>query len=214
MRYLIYLLVMANLGFFLWYATQDPAVNEAEQELPSLPKGVRRLVTLEEREQAAPEAVTAAQPPGAGLTLACQSLGPFLSTGSLQTAKARLDQAGYPSEQRTSEMDVEIGYWIYLPAMESDKAQEITRLLDSKQDREYYIGKDNLIALGAFKEMSRAQIRLESVRKHGLDPVLEPRYKARTVHWLDIDGPKITDGELPAIMKELPDVQLQGRACR
>lgn len=214
MRHLIYLLVVANLAFFLWHAIQDPAVNGAEQELPPLPEDVRQLVTLEEREQSAPEAVTIAQPPGAGTPLACQSLGPFLSTGSLQTAKARLEQAGYPSEQRTAEMDVEIGYWIYLPAMESDKAQEITKLLDSKQDREYYIGKDNLIALGAFKEMSRAEIRLESVRKHGLDPVLEPRYQARTVHWLDIDGSKITDGELPALMTEFPDVQLQARACQ
>ncbi|UCC55725.1 MAG: hypothetical protein JSU75_10285 [Gammaproteobacteria bacterium] len=214
MRHLIYLLVVANLVFFLWNAIQDPVVNEAGQELPPLPDGVRKLVTLEEREQAAVEAVTAAEPPGAGMPLACQTLGPFLSIGDLQAAKARIDQVGYASEQRTSETDVKIGYWIYLPAMKSDKAHEITRLLDSKQDRDYYIGKDNLIALGAFKEISRAQIRLKKLRKYGLDPVLEPHYQTRSVHWLDIDGSGSTDGVLSAIIRDLPDVQLQARACQ
>ena len=214
MRHLIYLLVVVNLVFFLWHAIQGPAVKEAERELPPLPRGARPLVTLEEREQAAIEAVTAAQSPGAGMPLACQSLGPFLSTAYLQTARARLEEAGYPSEQRTDKMDVEIGYWVYLPPMEIDEALEIARLLDSKQDREYYIGKDNLISLGAFKEKSRAEVRLKSARKYGLDPLLEPRYQKRTVHWLDIDGSKIAAGELPAIMREFPDVRLKARACR
>jgi hypothetical protein len=214
MRHLIYLLVVANLVFFFWHAIQDPVVHEAEQALPPLPDGVRKIVTLDEREQAAVEAVTAAQPPGAGMPLVCQTLGPFLTIGDMQAARARLSEAGYPSEQRTSEMDVKIGYWIYLPPMESDKALEITRLLDSKQDREYYVGKDNLIALGAFKEMSRAQVRLENIRKLGLDPVLEPNYQLRTVHWLDIHGPGSADAELPAIMRDFPDIQSQPRACQ
>jgi len=214
MRHLIYLLVVVNLVFFLWHAIQGPAVNEVERELPPLPAGVRPLVTLQEREQAAIEAATAAEPPGAGMPLACQSLGPFLTAAKLQAAQDRLEAAGYPGKQRTSEMDVQIGYWVYLPAMETGEAQAVAQLLDSQDDKEYLIGKDNVISLGAFKERSRAEIRLKSAREHGLDPLLEPRYRKRTVHWLDIDGPPVAGGELPLIIREFPDIQLQARACQ
>ena len=212
MRHVIYFLVVANLVFFLWHAIQGPTVGEPG--LPALPANVKLLVTLEEREAALAvdvDAVTETQPPGAGETISCQMLGPFFSVVEIQSVEERLNQAGYRTEQYDFEENEVIGYWIYLPAMERDKAKEIGTMLDSKKDREYFIGKDNLISLGTFKELSRAEVRLAAVRKYGLDPTLEPRF--RLAHWLNIEDPGGKDVDLALIEKEFPDVHMQQRVC-
>ena len=220
MRHLIYLLVVANLALFLWHAVQDSSDGVQERALPPLPPGVRPLVTLEERERARAagtspvESMTASQPPGAGMPLTCSMLGPFLATAEIEPVSERLAELGYQAERRTTEEKNRIGYWIYLPAMEREKALEITRMLGDKGDREYYIGKDNLVALGAFRDMSRVEKRLKRVRELGLDPVVEPRYRKNTVYWLDLEGLNLDAGDLEAIATEFPDIQLQGVACQ
>jgi hypothetical protein len=220
MRHLIYLLVVANLVVFLWHAVLDTSDGALESALPPLPPGVRPLVTLEERGRAqaagtaTAESLTASQPPGAGMSLTCNMLGPFMTTTEIEPVGKRLAQLGYRAERYATEEKSRIGYWIYLPPMEREKALEITRMLGDKGDREYYIGKDNLVALGAFREMPRVEKRLKRVRELGLDPVVEPRYKTHTVYWLDLEGLNVDASDLEAIVKEFPDIQLQGVACQ
>ncbi|MFV1972980.1 MAG: hypothetical protein ACC648_04610 [Thiohalobacterales bacterium] len=216
MRHLIYFLVVANLIFFLWHAIQGTTVGESGTVLPPLPAGVESLVTLEERataQAAKIESVTGSEPPGAGLVLSCTMLGPFYSAADMQVVEARLIRSGHSPVPNTSEEKVGIGYWLYMPEMSSETAQEITALFDSKDDREYFVGKGNLIALGAFRELSRAELRLEKVRNYGLEPLLEPRYRTDTVHWLGFPGPGNADVDLAAITAGFPDVEIQQRAC-
>lgn len=221
MRHLIYLLVVANLVVFLWHAVLERGDEARERALPPLPAGVRTLVTLEEREQARSgdgadnlESLTASQPPGAGLPLTCTMLGPFLTSAEMEPVSERLAELGYRTEPHTTEEQTRIGYWIFLPPMEREKALEITRMLGDKGDREYYIGRDNLVALGAFREMARVEKRLKRVRELGLDPVVEPRYKTHTVYWLNLEGLNPEAADLETIAGEFPDIQPQGVACR
>jgi hypothetical protein len=216
MRHLIYFLVVANLVFFAWHAIQGTTGVETEAVLPPLPDGIDSLVTLEEREtaQAADiESLTGSEPPGAGVPIGCYLLGPFYLAAERQAVEERLNQSGYKPQQSTTEEEIEIGYWIYLPAMEREEAEEITALFDSENDRDYFIGKDNVIALGAFKELTRAEIRLEDIRKYGLDPVLEPRYRTDTVHWLEFEDTGDGGVDLTAITEGFPDVRTQQRVC-
>lgn len=216
MRYLIYLLILANLAFFLWHTIQETTGVVAEPVLPPLPDGIHSLVTLEEREaaQAAElESLTGSEPPGAGMSINCYMLGPFYLAAEMQVVEERLKQSGYKPEQSATEDEVESGYWIYLAGMDREEAEEIAMLFDSKNDREYFIGKDNVIALGAFKELTRAEIRLEDVRKYGIDPVLEPRYRTETVHWLAFEGPGDEGVDMTAITEGFPDVRTQQRVC-
>jgi hypothetical protein len=216
MRHLIYFLVVANLIFFLWHTIEGTTVGEFETVLPPLPAGVESLVTLEERAAAQAaniESVTGSEPPGAGIAISCTMLGPFYSAADMQVVEARLTRSGHSPVPNTSEEKVVIGFWLYLPEMSSETAQEITALFDSKNDREYFVGKDNLIALGAFRELSRAELRLEKVRKYGLEPVLEPRYRTDTVHWLGFTDPGDAGVDLAAITEGFPDVEMQRRAC-
>lgn len=220
MRQLIYILVMVNLVFFLWQLFQSDSGTEAAKVLPPLPSNVRALVTLDERVQKNTEsgvsdvdALTNSQPPGAGATLNCLVLGPFLAIVELEESEQRLVAMGLEPGRRSTEEQEQIGYWIYLPAMEHEEAVRITRLLDEKKDKEYFIGKDNIISLGAFKEKYRADIRVKKVRKYGLEPILEPRYRTRNLHWLDIQPPASGEVELETLKAEYSAIGIQEAAC-
>ena len=214
MKHVIYLLLVANVVYFSWNLLSGS--NEVARALPPIPETAQRLVTLQEMqaaEVAEIEAATKAKPPGAGVTLGCQVLGPFLSVDDLQPLKERLGASGLSPRQQTREEESPAGYWVYLPAMEREVALEIRQTLDDASDSEYYIGKDNLLSLGTFREMSRAETRLESARKLGLEPTLEPRFKTRTTHWLELGAVDGNKDRVEGILQEFPGVELQAAAC-
>ena len=160
------------------------------------------------------EALTASQPPGALAPVAkCHVLGPFRDDKEMKTVEKRLNQLGYEPKERTGETRVETGYRIYLPAMEREEALRIKRMLDKKNDRDYLIVKRNAVSLGAYDSRARADLRLQMLRKYGLDPVVEPRYTSRTGHWLDLDLPDDGRAVLEKIQDEYPSAQVQEAAC-
>jgi hypothetical protein len=162
------------------------------------------------------EALTATEPPGAVVpSLTCHVLGPFPDVSEMRRVENRLTELGYKPRERTGDNSrVDAGYWTYLPAMEREDALRVTRMLKEKNDRDYLILKSNAISLGAYDSRSKADARVKMLRKYGLEPVLEPLYKSRTVHWLDID---LRDNEhtvLETIQAEYPDAQAQDATCQ
>jgi hypothetical protein len=159
------------------------------------------------------ESLTELQPPGSGGAISCQTLGPIMAVAQLRLLDGKLGELGLEFRRRTTGDQKAIGYWVYLPAMERSQALEIKARLDKHKDKEYYIGKDNLISLGIFKVKSRADVRLGQVRKLGLEAVLESRYRKDTVHWLDIDRQSGDGVDLGAVLEEYPGISLQEQAC-
>ena len=216
MRHVVYLLLVVNLVFLGWNIFQSQSIRH-ERELPPIALTARPLVTLQERELAAAEGssvidtLTGNEPPGAGLV--CQTLGPFMALDAMQTAADKLDSMELAPQQREATRRRPIGYWVYLPEMEDKEARRLTQILDDHSDKEYYLGRDNVLSLGAFKEMSRAKTRLARVRKLGIEPRLETRYRTETEYWLDIEVKPVAGGALAKLLAEDPDVWLQDRAC-
>ena len=159
------------------------------------------------------ETLTQTEPPGAGVSMLCQTLGPFLAMEQLEEVAERLGGAGVQTSQRSTETRQENGWWVYLPAMSRAEANRIVQLLDDINDREYYIGKDNFIALGTFRVLERAERRMKRLHKLGLEPLLEARYKTQTTHWLDLPGAHALDGELALIAGDYPELRLGKRVC-
>ena len=159
------------------------------------------------------ESLTELQPPGSGGAIGCQTLGPIMAVVQLRSLDGKLGELGLESRRRTTGDQKAIGYWVFLPAMERSQALEIKARLDKHKDKDYYIGKDNLISLGIFKVKSRADVRLAQVRKLGLEAVLEARYRKDTVHWLDIDRQSGAAVDLGAVLEEYPGIKLQEQAC-
>jgi len=159
------------------------------------------------------ESLTMQQPPGGGGAITCRTLGPIMVVAQLKALSSRLDEMGLEPRHRTSEKQEAKGYWVYLPAMKYSDAREIKRKLDKRKDKEYYIGRDNFISLGTFREKSRADVRKRQVRKLGLEALLEPRYEIQTAHWLDTDRKTSNAIDLGAVMEDFPGIRLQEQAC-
>ena len=159
------------------------------------------------------ESLTELQPPGSGGAIICRTLGPIMAASQLKSLGDRLDELGLEPRHRTSETREANGYWVYLPSMKHSQALEIKRKLDEHNDKEYYIGKDNFISLGAFKIKSRAEVRMRQAGKLGLEALLEPRYKTQIVHWLDIDQQAGDAVDLGVVVEEYPGIKLQEQAC-
>ena len=219
MRHVVYLLVVVNLVFLGWNIFQSQSAMQVVRDLPPLPETATPLVTLQEKEASAAnemsaiESLTGDEPPGAGVSVMCQTLGPFLARDAMQTMEARLVDMGLTTQQRETERKQPSGYWVYLPEMERAESRRLTQILDDHDDKEYFIGKDNVISLGAFKEMSRARIRLERVRKLGIEPQLETRYRTSAGYWLDFQADPATVDQLAGLVAGNPDVWLQDKAC-
>lgn len=232
MRHIVYLLLVANLVFFVWHMMQLSPDDEVARSLPPLPATATRLVTLQEVEQqekqeeklneeeqkaaievSAIEELTQELPPGAGVALSCQSLGPFLTAKKIQLVEKQLAELGMKATQRTTEVKEQIGYWVYLPAMEREQVLQITKHLDENKDKDYFIGKHNVLSLGAFRGLPRATVRLESVRKLGLDPLLQPRFSTISAQWLDLQVDYAGRDALSEIAGQDPDLQVETLAC-
>ena len=219
MRHVVYLLLVVNLVFLGWNIFQSQSVRQVERNLPPLPETAAQLVTLQEKEQAAAEEVsvienvTENEPPGAGVSLLCQTLGPFIAREAMLVMEARLVTMELEPQQRETAKQRPIGYWVHLPEMERAEARQQAQILDDHNDKEYYIGKDDVLSLGAFQDMNRAKKRLKRVRKLGLDAQLETRYRTVAEYWLDFQVESAAGEQLTGLVEGDPDVWLQDRAC-
>ena len=223
MRQLVYLLLVTNLVYFGWNLFKGGPADEASHVLPPLPATAKRLVTLQELQQqsaTAPgqeasgiDALTLSEPPGAGMPAACQVLGPFHAKDELHAVAGRLGELGLKPRQRIAEDRKENGYWVYLPAMGRAQALQIASQLEEQKDHEYYIGKDNFMSLGTFKEISRAEIRLRQLQAMGLDAILEARYVTEDAYWLELRDSDTAAPVLNELMGRHPELQLRSLAC-
>jgi hypothetical protein len=219
MRYVIYILVVANCLFFAWHMTGDVSEAGLVRSLPPLPAGVDSLTTLQEREPGAGsmevsgiEEQTLLQPPGAGAPLSCHALGPFVLEKEMRTATARLRELGFDPRARSSEVQKQTGYWVYLPTLGYKQALQVVEVLKENSIEDYFIGAEDFVSLGIYRELASANRHRERIRELGLEPLIEPRYSTRTVHWLDLENVERSAGQ--EILKEYPEVRSQELACR
>jgi cell division septation protein DedD len=154
MRHLVFVLVLANLGFAAWSAWFAPLTrvgHSADEGLPSItllsevPDDLRSSGIVAESVGAAADTavVSAAGPspdPGAPDAAApdevtaapavavaagrCTSVGPFRELSQAANAAAALRAAGHQPVQRVAEGDLWIGYWVYIPAIPSKEAAD------------------------------------------------------------------------------------------
>ena len=224
MRYIVYLLLIANLLFLAWNHYETQTVLQAGHSVPPLPAGVTALVTLEEhaRKTESPvdgqaiEALTRAEPPSALSTGKCKALGPFSKQdeGLVKATARRLGDEGVDAVVRSVENRIENGYWIYLSGKDKQHAREVVEKLDALNDEEYYVGMGYFISLGTFEDIERANIRMADLKEKGFDDaILEQRYKTRVEYWLELSqeggGPEL----LAELADELPDLEVHTVTC-
>lgn len=219
MRNLFLVLVLANLAFAAWSAWFAPSTERgrsADDGLPALtlvsevPADLRSSGVVVETEApgvapaesapalAAPgdegaSALADVSPPSAAPAAAgrCTSVGPFRELSQAATAAATLRGAGYQPLQRVAEGDVWIGYWVYIPAIPTEReANEILAKVRADGIADSYVipnsDSGNLVSLGVFSEISGVSRRRDQVRALGLEPQVVDRTRRATVYWVDV----------------------------
>ena len=172
MRIVVFILLLANVGFFGWSYWQGAQAEEA----PPLP------------------AVAPLQLAAARVTPAtnCRSLGPFTDSTQMLSVSAALTARGIGSLVRQAERKVSDGNWVYIDGMKSVAErqyvmQKLRRagLQDvAEMTDERYTGR---ISAGIFVDPKNAQDRAARVRAAGFEPVIEERQRAIPERWLNVE---------------------------
>jgi cell division septation protein DedD len=138
-------------------------------------------------ESAAPPVVIAA-----AATVRCSSVGPFRDLSQAAAATASLRAAGYQPQQRITEGDIWIGYWVYIDAIPTvAAANEILATVRAEGISDSYVipnsDSGNLVSLGVFSEISGVSRRRDEVRALGLEPQVVDRTRRANVYWVDVE---------------------------
>ena len=220
MRYVIFLLIAINGAYFTWQYFLNVPDEPVERLLPSLPPDVRRLVTLKEKDERQStldsrkiEDLTATQPPGAVLPLSCQALGPFLAESELKKFEKRLDRLGLTAKSQTRYQREQVGYTVLLSPTGYEEALQIKRRLEKENITASFIGVNNVLSLGAFRDKSRAEKTLARAQALGFDPRIEPGYAKRSTYWLVIQGRDNQDEGLAGLTRKYSDLRVDNMAC-
>jgi hypothetical protein len=188
--------------------------------LPPLPLDVSRLVTIQEKdaqqsmsETRKIEGLTTTQPPGAVLPLSCQALGPFLAESELTKFKKRLDRLGLTARSQTRYQREQVGYTVLLTSAGYEEALQNKHRLEKEDITASFIGVNNTLSLGAFRDKSRAETILARAQALGLHPRIEPGYAKRSTYWLVIQGHEDQHESLAGLTRKYSDLRLENMAC-
>lgn len=226
MRYLIALLLLANLVFFFWYPGVDNKT-VLSNRLPPLPPEIRPLVLLSERaptnteyldEASQPISIDANSmlPAPASKERHCLTIGPYFDKAQAKAVSSLLGKHHLAPRMRTGNLEEPAGYWVYMPAMPPGRAREIVADLDEQGMKDYFIGKNNVISLGIFSDQKKAATRQQQVATIGYDSRLNRRYRTRQVYWLDIEEtgqPLQVNPVWLLLLKENPKIAAQKVSC-
>ena len=212
MRNVFLALVLANFGFAAWsqwFAPRPQATRLATQLGPRIALANEPAlggVELTEPGSAQRPRIDATPTPRD-----CISIGPFPNRVVVADMTRELDRAGYNGMQRIAQGDVWLGYWVYIDAIPTQaEAAAIVDNLAANRISEAYVIADadngNLVSLGVFSVLARAEQRLNEATDLGYSPVIVDRSQPGDVYWLDVtadDGEAFTaDTLLAAIDQE------------
>ena len=226
MRLLFAMLVLANVGLYMWatWYKDPPPAPVAPARSPIAPEKMRLLsepgVQLTTRKTTPP-------PPPPVQTAdgdSCFALGPFTGKDAAQAAATQLQGWQINPSERAEQEQLTAAYRVYLPPFPSKqdaerKRRELTRLGFTDHALIHEEGLDNAISLGLFSVEANARLRLRQLAAKGVVAVFQSLPSTRNLYWLDFGG-EVKDGQLEAATIAAlgahpwgTDVHLYPRAC-
>lgn len=216
MKWLFLALLAANVTFLGWRLFASPNVNP----LPETDPGVDLLMLLSEKEGVPQQNVVDSPQPGLTLDqgLVCYSVGPFLSLADLRQVSSQVEAAVRALQPREDKRTVDLGYWVYLPALASRPAAlEIARQLSQQGVQDYYVvtsgERENTISLGLFTDRMNAMVRRAEIASFGYDAQITPRRDEVPAYWLDYAILPGADEAWSLLEGGFPGVSRQSRPC-
>lgn len=214
MKWIIYALLLANLGFGLWHYRSQAlsGANASTTEEDNL-----RLVTVKEflAQQNQPPTVRMAQSDSAS----CYTLGPFKKMDDANTVRGELKSAGVLVKRRVSKDTSRKGFWVLLPP-EASRAQARVHInaLKAKGVTDYFLvatgDMTNAVSLGVFSQSDTAKRRYDEIKDMGFKPKLQSVDLPLRVYWLDWPVEQsVPPAVLSKINKEYSGIGQTTRSC-
>ena len=194
MKWLIYSLIVINLGVAAWHyrggdSRQDGVIAEAGDQ-----DGQQLVLLREHRAQQEKEKAAKVAP-----ARLCYGLGPFENSEHAKQAQQVLKQQGISAQSVTLRDTSRDGYWVVIPpATDRETARRSLEELKGKGVKDYFLvatgQHENAISLGVFSKQEHAERRINDINSMGFSPVIESVKLPRKVYWLE--WPKSSDKSL------------------
>jgi len=212
MKWLIYSLLIFNIGFAAWHfrgldAREDGAVNALKIN------NENQLILLSEFKQQQKSELTGKL---------CYSLGPFAKKAQSKTAQQTLSEASIKTKQIRLRDTSRSGYWVILPASVSRKAanKHIQKLKKLKITDYFLVATgrhENAVSLGVYSQKKLARNRVDEMIRLGFIPRMESVALPKKVYWLNwYKESKIQPEEtlIGDIKKKYPQISKIERSCK
>lgn len=225
MRLLFAMLVLANVGLYMWatwYKDPPPIVAPARPEVA--PEKMRLLsepgVKLTPRKTTPPPPAPVQTVDG----LSCFALGPFTRKDAVQAASAQLQGWQINAGERLEHEQLTAAYRVYLPPFPSKqdaerRRRELSQLGFTDHALIHEDGLDNAISLGLFAVEANARLRVRQLAAKGVTAMLQALPSTRELYWLDFGG-EVKDGQVAGVSVSAlgthpwgADVHLYPRTC-
>lgn len=184
MKWIIYLLLVFNIGFAAWHFRGIDSREDGSHYALDL-NNENQLILLAELKQK--QEMEKRQQAGAKL---CYSVGPFSSKAVAEKAEAVFKKNEIVYHRVRLRDTSRRGYWVLLPASESRKeANEKIKRLRKLKVKDYFLvatgEKKNAVSLGVFSQQNLARRRVDDMIRLGFVPSMERVALPRKVYWLN-----------------------------
>ena len=191
MKWLIYILLICNIGFAAWHfrgldnvGSVDSMQNaNSKESLPSAQQvsNEHQLLLLSE--------LTNKPKSSLGARL-CFSLGPFTKESHSNKAQKLFTEKGFETKRIDLRDTSQSGYWVTLPANKSAQAarEQIEQLKKLKVEDYFLVATGshaNAVSLGVYSLKSSARRRIDEMTKLGFMPLMESVALPQKVYWLN-----------------------------
>jgi hypothetical protein len=265
MKWLFSILLIANLGIFIWLFPQqngaasqglqppdvgelrlvdEPEVKPLDNETGNL-AGAEPLESIAEAEHLGstlpdepaespqlPPMVEPEEPGRVNSTLPaespepssspiCASVGAFAKRSQAELLSVRLLAEGVKTDITAEASNEQAGFWVLIPPQPDRQAAiKIAEELEAAGVADLWrFTSGNLahaISLGLFRDEERAQTRRDKIAALGFDTVVRPRYRERTLYWLNYQfsgQDPLTASYWQELSKEIPDLTRNQSTC-
>ena len=182
MKWLIYFLLICNIGFAAWHFRGLDTREEGVLNALNI-NNENQLVLLSEFKQQKKLAASVAGK-------LCYSFGPFTKKSESGAAQKLLKAQNVETKRIRLRDTSRRGYWVILPASKSRKeANKHIQKLKKLNFKDYFLvatgPQANAISLGVFSQKKHARRRIDEMIRLGFIPRMESVALPRKVYWLN-----------------------------
>jgi len=219
MKWIIYALLLANLGFGLWHYYRSEDLSSPAPSSSSEDDTLRLVLVKEFHEQQNKPPTVRTSSAQADTSASCYTLGPFKKVDDANAVRGELKTGGVTAKRRMSKDTSRKGFWVYLPPTASrGAAREEIATLKSKGITDYFLvvtgDMNNAVSLGVFAQSDTAKRRIEEITGLGFTPKIQNVDLPLREYWLDWPVEQSLDPKLlDKINKQYDGIGQTTRTC-